>query len=93
MSDQPISSTIINTILGFFFAKAKEVNRAKARARANGGFIKGSERRKRNTVKLGAFCHYLARSWNRGEFYGRPQALSNFRFADTSDLLLRIIPH
>ena len=93
MSDQPISSTIINTILGFFFAKAKEVKRAKARARANRGFIKGSERRKRNTVKLGAFCHYLARSWNRGEFYGRPQALSNFRFADTSDLLLRIIPH
>ena len=93
MSLQPISSTIINTILGFFFAKAKEVKRAKARARANRGFIKGSERRKRNTVKLGAFCHYLARSWNRGEFYGRPQALSNFRFADTSDLLLRIIPH
>lgn len=93
MSDQPISSTIINTILGFFFAKAKEVKRAKARARANRGFIKGSERRKRNTVKLGTFCHYLARSWNRGEFYGRPQALSNFRFADTSDLLLRIIPH
>ncbi|MDB4489850.1 hypothetical protein N9034_01590, partial [bacterium] len=49
---------------------AKEVNRAKARARANGGCIKGSERRKRNTVKLGAFCHYLARSWNTGEFYG-----------------------
>ena len=93
MSDQPISSTIINTILGFFFAKAKEVKRAKARASANRGFIKGSERRKRNTVKLGTFCHYLARSWNRGEFYGRPQALSNFRFADTSDLLLRIIPH
>ncbi len=93
MSDQPISSTIINTILGFFFAKAKEVKRAKARARANRGFIKGSERRKRNTVKLGTFCHYLARSWNRGEFYGRPQALSNFRFADTSGLLLRIISH
>ena len=93
MSDQPISSTIINTILGFFFAKAKEVKRAKARARANRGFIKGSERRKRNTVKLGTFCHYLARSWNRGEFYGRPQALSSFRFADTSGLLLRIISH
>jgi len=70
MSDQPISSTIINTILGFFLAKAKDKARAKARARANGGFIKGSERRKRNTVKLGAFCHYLARSWNTGEFYG-----------------------
>ena len=68
MSDQPMSSTMINTILGFFLAKAKEVNRAKARAKANGGFIKGSERR--NTVKLGAFCHYLARSWNTGEFYG-----------------------
>ena len=60
MSDQPMSSTIINKILGFFFAKAKEVNRVKARARANGCFIKGSE--KRNTVKLGACCHYLARS-------------------------------
>ena len=84
---------VMRTILGFFFAKAKEVKRAKARARANRGFIKGSERRKRNTVKLDTFCHYLARSWNRGEFYGRPQALSNFRFADTSDLLLRIIPH
>jgi len=70
MSDQPISSTIINTILGLFLAKAKEVNRAKARVKANGGFIKGSERGQGNTVKLGAFCHYLARSWNTGEFYG-----------------------
>ena len=30
MSDQPMSSTIIKTILGFFFAKAKEANRVRA---------------------------------------------------------------
>ena len=68
MSDQPMSSTIINTLLGFFCAWAKEVNRARPRASANGGFIRGSGRRKGDTEKLVVFCHYLARAGIRGEF-------------------------
>ena len=86
MSDQPMSSTIIKTILGFFCAWAKEPHRA--RANTNGGFIRDSGRRGENTLKLGASCRYLARRWNKADFYGRPLAFSDLYFAGiVSDFL------
>ena len=81
MSDQPMSSTIIKTILGFFCAWAKEPHRANTNTNTNGGFIRDSVRRGENTLTLGASCRYLARSWNKGDFHGSPLAFSNLYFA------------